>query len=65
MEVPGLSECLDYEQPLFSSLIHRARKKKTLASEKWPGENWERDERAGKFNYLSTLKVSLYSGLSK
>ena len=30
---------IDYEQPLFSSLIRRARKKKTLASEKWPREN--------------------------
>ena len=39
---------LDYKHPLFSSLIRRARKKKTLASEKWPGENWGWDERAGK-----------------
>ena len=32
---------VDYEQPLFSSLIRRARKKKKR-------ENWGRDERAGK-----------------
>ena len=48
---------LDYEQSLFPSLVRRARNEKTLASGKWPRENWGRDKRAGKRGTARSLRL--------